>query len=176
VIALIAAETPEQRLTILQAHTNDILDDCEAALTTLQHEWSRQCRAAINALRAGFDAPVQSHAGNIIDSIVLKLLGKSGRDEAKKRAEEDFHEQPLQLAAENLTIRPLFRAFTAWWPSSGATPPDHFARHATAHAVGHVGVFDPLAALIAVMLATSLTVQYSDEDSPEDGSDSAASS
>ena len=75
---------------------------------------------------------------------------------------DNLDELPLQLAAENLTLRPLFRAFTAWWPESGESPPDFFARHATAHAVGHVGVFSPISALTAVMLATSLTVQYSD--------------
>jgi hypothetical protein len=165
VVALVSAGSREERHAILIERTDEILDDCNAALTHHDNEWARQCRNAIGALRAGFDAPAQSHASNIIDSIVLALHGKNGRDEAKKRAEADFDDLPMQLAAENLTLRPLFRAFTAWWPTSGDTPPDYFARHATSHAVGHVGVFAPLSALIAVMLATSLTVQYSPDES-----------
>jgi hypothetical protein len=165
VLALVDASSREERLAILIERTSEVLDDCEAALAAYDSEWASQCTNAIAALRAGFDAPAQSHASNIIDSIVLALHGTQGRDEAKKRAEAEFDDLPLQLAAENLTLRPLFRAFTAWWATSGDMPPDHFARHATSHAVGHVGVFAPLSALVAVMLATSLTVQYSPDDS-----------
>jgi hypothetical protein len=165
VVALVSASSREERHAILIKRRKEILDDCDAALAACDNEWASQCTNAIAALRAGFDAPAQSHASNIIDSIVLALHGTQGRDEAKKRAEAEFDDLPLQLAAENLTLRPLFRAFTAWWPTSGDMPPDHFARHATSHAVGHVGVFAPLSALVAVMLATSLTVQYSPDDS-----------
>jgi hypothetical protein len=107
------------------------------------------------------DGPAQSHASNVIDSVVLALHGKNGRDNAKAPAQAVFDDLPLQLAAENLTLRPLFCAFTTWWPSSGVTPPEHFARHPTAHAAGHAGVFFPRPAPAAVMLATSLTVQHS---------------
>lgn len=163
VVAIVGASSREERHSILVERTTEILDDCEGALAGYDNEWATQCKNAIGALRAGFDPPAQSHASNIIDSIVLALLGN--REDAKKRAAEtEFDDLPLQLAAENLALRPLFRAFTAWWPTSGDTPPDHFARHATSHAVGHVGVFAPLSALVAVMLATSLTVQYSPDD------------
>lgn len=164
VTELIEAKCAEDRHAVLAQRRNEILDDCEDALASLTNEWAAQCRAAIAAMRVALDGPAQSHASNIIDSVVLALHGKNGRDNAKARAQEDFDDLPLQLAAENLTLRPLFRAFTTWFPSSGVTPPEHFARHPTAHAVGHAGVFAPRSALIAVMLATSLTVQYSPTD------------
>jgi hypothetical protein len=72
------------------------------------------------------------------------------------------------LTAQDIAAQPLFRAFTAWYPSLGIAPPDYFARHATSHAVGHAGVFTPTAALVAVMLATSLTVQYAAGDRRDD--------
>lgn len=144
-----------------------MLDDCEALLAEYEHECAAQCLQAIRALRAGFGPPAQSHAANIIDSIVLRLLGQNGRAEASQRAQEDFDEFPLQLAAENLTLRPLFRAFTKWWPSSKVPPPTFFARHPTAHAVGYTNVFADTSALVAVMLATSLTVQFSGGLDPE---------
>lgn len=160
VVLLVEAESPDARIGILTERRGDILDDCVKAVESINHEWAIQCRSAVAALRAGLDGPAQSHASNIIDSIVLSLHGNNGRDRAKKRAQEQFDDVPLQLAAENLTLRPLFRAFTTWYPNTGINLPDYFARHATSHAVGHAGVFAPTSALVAVMLATSLTAQY----------------
>jgi hypothetical protein len=161
--ALLAANDAKERAAIMDDRFADILDDCEAALSGSEHEWARQCLAAVSAMRAGHEGPAQSHGANIIDSIILRLMGRNGPEDALRRAEEGLDDLPLQLVAESLTLRPLFRAFTSWWPTSGTAPPEHFARHATAHAVGHEGLFDRLNALVAVMLATSLTIQFSDE-------------
>lgn len=163
VMELLDVASAGERLAILQARREEILEDCDAALAVVPHEWSRQCREATMALRMDLHGPAQSHAANIIDSLVLSLLGKDGRRLACEDAEQHLDDVPLQLAAENLSLRPLLRAFTHWWPSSGIEPPDHFARHATAHGVGHPAVFRPTTALVAVMLAVSLTVQYSPE-------------
>ena len=160
VVALLDATDPDARRQILVDRQDDILQDCLDALESINHEWAVECTEAVKALGAGFPSPAQSHASNIIDSIVLGLHGRHGRQHAQDQATGAFREMPLQLAAENLSLRPLFLAFARWFPDSGDPPPDHFARHATAHAVGHPGVFDPASALIAVMLATSLTVQY----------------
>jgi hypothetical protein len=175
VILLIEADGPAARVGILADRRDDILDDCEEALAPIAHEWAVQCRSALAAMRANLDGPAQSHASNIIDSIVLGLHGKNGREHAKFRAQEEFDRLPLQLAAENLSLRPLFRAFTTWFPNTGIDPPDYFSRHATSHAVGHPGVFAPVSALVAVMLATSLTVQYA-PDEPSIGLDDSDSS
>jgi len=176
VLELIEADGPSARIGILTDRRDDILDDCEEALVQIEHEWAVQCRSAVAAMRVDLDGPAQSHASNIIDSIVLGLHGKNGREHAKTHAREDFDELPLQLAAENLSLRPLFRAFTTWFPNTGIPPPDYFARHATSHAVGHAGVFVPVSALVAVMLATSLTVQYAPVEPSTDGADSDSSS
>ncbi len=175
VILLIEADGPAARVGILADRRDDILDDCEGALATIAHEWAVQFRSAIAAMRANLDGPAQSHASNIIYSIVLGLHGKNGREHAKTRAQEEFDGLPLQPAAENLSLRPLFRAFTTWFPNTGIDPPGYFARHATSHAVGHPGVFAPVSALVAVMLATSLTVQYA-PDEPSIGLDDSESS
>jgi hypothetical protein len=174
VVLLIEADSPVARVDILTDHRDDILDDCEKALESIENEWAVQCRSAVAAMRAGFDGPAQSHASNIIDSIVLGLHGKNGREHTKKRAQEQLDDIPLQLAAENLSLRPLFRAFTTWFPNTGINPPDHFARHATSHAVGHAGVFAPISALVAMMLATSLTAQYAPDDPSTSATDPTA--
>ena len=160
VIALIEAGDPIERRRILSERRDDILDDCEAALASTSHEWSVECRSAIDALRQGHFGPAQSHASNILDSIVQTFVNEKPRDLAVNLARCDFREIPLRHTAPYLTLRPLDRAFVQWWPSSGSPPPDHFARHPTAHAVGHAGVFDPHHALVAVMLAVSLTLQF----------------
>lgn len=159
VLLLIEADGPDARVGILTEHRDDILDDCENALDAVESEWAVQCRSAVAAMRGGHDRPAQSHASNIIDSI-LRGLDEKGRQHARRGGELDLDELPLQLAAENLTIRPLFRALTPWYPNSGIRPPDYFSRHTTSHAAGHPGVFTSTAALLAVMLATSLVVQY----------------
>ena len=89
-----------------------------------------------------------------------KAIARSFAHSVDLAAVADAH-QKIQLAAENLSLRPLFLAFVKWSPDSGEPLPERFARHVTAHAVGHAGVFNSSSALVAVMLATSLTVQYS---------------
>ena len=164
VTLLIEAGTPEDRADLLDTHHKDILDDCREVLTEVPHQWAQECDAAIRALDVGLDGPAQSHAANIIDSIVLCTLGpKDGRQRAKKKAVEEFEELALRVVGENLVLRPLYRALTTWYPGTGTPPPDHFARHATAHAVGNPGLFQRRHALVAVMLAVSLTVQFWDD-------------
>ena len=160
VTALIEVDGPEARLKIISERRDDILDDCEARLDAIAHEWAEQCSEAVRALRLGLIGPAQSHAANIVDSIVLSRLGKRGRAAATRRASEELGEQILQRAAEYLTLLPIKRAQTHWWPHAGAAPPNYFSRHATAHAVGNRGVFTPQSATIAVMFATSLAVQF----------------
>ena len=166
VVSLIEADGPNERCQILNNRKEDILDDCEGALGPISHEWAIQTRSAITALRHGFHGPAQSHASNIVDSIVLAVLG---RVDALDRAQEDLDHQFLHLVAEHLTLRPLFRAFTTWYPGTGTSPPSYFARHTTSHAVGLAGIFDPLYALIGIMLATSLTIQFRPNDQEPPG-------
>ena len=160
VAALIAADSPQARHRILRERRDDILDDCEHALATSKHEWALQCRSAIAAFRHGLFGPAQSHASNIVDSIVQTFSGARPRTLAVRNARRDFAEISFQQMAHYLTVRPLDRAFMQWSPNSGDPIPTHFARHPTAHAVGHATLFGSLNALVAVMLATSLTVQF----------------
>jgi len=169
VMGLVNASSPEERLQLLLAHREEVLDDCLAAVSAIPHHWARECEAAVGAMRAQLDGPAQSHAANIVDSIVLWVLGKKGRDIAKSKAQEDFDDLGLRVAGEALVLRPLYLALTTWWPETKTPPPGHFARHATAHAVGYPGLFAESHVLVAVMLAVSLTVQYWDEPSAAAG-------
>ncbi|MEY2422816.1 MAG: hypothetical protein QOI95_2883 [Acidimicrobiaceae bacterium] len=146
---LVAAQDGDERLQIL-GRLHEVLDDCRDVLSDIKCEWADQCRQAIDALALELDGPAQSHAGNIIDSIVLQLFGPRAREAAAQDAQANFAELPFDVASESLTLRPLYRAFAQWYPDRGVAPPDHFARHATAHAVGYRGLFGRAHALVAV--------------------------
>lgn len=161
VVALLDAPDSEARLATLTRHQADVLGDCTSALASVDDEWATQCQDAVGALRAGYHGPAQSHASNICDSIVREQYGSRGGSKyVKKMARSEIYDSPVQLFAETLSLMPSVLAFASWFPASGEPPPEHFSRHATSHAVGRSGVVTPHHALVAVMLATSLTVQY----------------
>jgi len=73
----------------------------------------------------------------------------------------DYEDLPVRVFVEAVTLRPLYLAFSEWW--KGDPIPPHFGRHVTFHAVGEPGVFARSHALVAVMRATSLTLQFWDD-------------
>lgn len=159
---LIEAKGSEEDLRfVLHSHATEITDDCWDALNGTSNELTNQCRLAINTFRGEFETAAQSHAANIIDSIVIGLYGKKeGRTIAKNEAQKDYNDLPLRYISDNLTLRPLISALESWYPDPGTPIPDRFNRHATAHAVGRQGIFSRDNALVAIMLATSLTVNF----------------
>lgn len=159
---LIASSTDEARIRILEDHDTQIMEDCKAKLSEIDHEWAQQCLNAVDAYSHGLEEPAQSHASDIIDSVVLAIFGRKGREHVKRAAQKKFNELDGQEVVENLVLRPLVRCYAAWYPGSEKPLPGHFSRHATAHAVGHRDVFSRDKALIAVMVATSLTMQFWD--------------
>lgn len=172
VVLLLSADSASDRELILLEHFDSVLDDCEDALVDIDHKWAELCHNAIQAARGAFLGPAQSHASNIIDSVILAILGDRGREVARRRAAQDYHELPLRVACENLVLRPLFRGLTSFRVGRGDPVPIDYSRHATAHAIGHPGVLSRRNALVAIMLATSLIVQY--WDAPNALSDNAA--
>ena len=88
----------------------------------------------------------------------------SGQIEAINRARQDLDDEwTFTVLIHHLVLRPLDRAYEIWYPNSGHPIPKNFNRHVTAHGVGHPNVFNQYNALIAVMLATSLTRQLCHE-------------
>lgn len=183
---LIDAPDPVARKGILAKHSDDILEDCKSALQDCESaladcqsaphdrywsqaamcgEWSEHCLDAIRTFARGLYGPAQSHAANIIDSIVLHLAtllgGNRKRAHITTRAQEDINNQSLHTVSHYLTLKPLIRAYVSWFPDAGIPPPGHFARHTTAHALGYPDVTNKDHALLAIMLATSLTRQFS---------------
>ena len=179
---LIEAPDADSRREILLSHCDEILEDCVTVLDDIKPllndcvstlppmclEWAKESGEAARALQTGLVGPAQSHATNVTDSIVPYmswfLADKPTRGHTIKRANEDVTDvASLTLLMNHLALRPLARAYRRWRPGSGQPPPDQFARHVTAHGVGHPNVFNEYNALIAVMLAVSLTRQLCHE-------------
>lgn len=53
--AIVEADGPEARISILTDRRDDILDDCEKALAPVAHEWAVECLNAIAAMRANLE-------------------------------------------------------------------------------------------------------------------------
>jgi hypothetical protein len=163
---LLAAPDSAGRLATLLTQQVEILHDCVALMTNRKDRCSAEVVRAANAALNGDYHLAQSHASNIIDSIVLRIFPTEQRKQAVKRAKAPLDQEvPFLEYAQHLTLIPLAAAYTTWYPAQPL--PERFNRHATAHAVGHQDVFTELFCLIAVMLATSLTRQFEPQDEPE---------
>lgn len=179
---LTEAPNADSRREILLSHRDEILEDCVAVLDDIRAllndcvstlppmclEWAKESGEATRALQTGLVGPAQSHAANVIDSIIPHmswfLADKPKRDHTIKRANEDVDEvDSLALLMNHLALRPLVRAYQRWYPGTDQPPPDQFARHVTVHGVGNPNVFNEYNALLAVMLAVSLTRQLCHE-------------
>ena len=179
ILMLIDAPDAPARKQILVEYREDILDDCRSVLedcrsaldgnstdrADMGSELADQCLEAINAFSTGLYGPAQSHAANIIDSILGRLnhMIGSSRESLLENARQDLntHSILVPTLGHYLTLRPLNLTYVRWHPDSNQPPPAHFARHATVHALGHPGLTNQHHALVALMLATSLTRQFS---------------
>jgi hypothetical protein len=157
---LLACPSAEARMNFLDERRDVVLDDCTEVLDGITDPWATAARQAIDAMRGGYSAPAQSHAANLIDSIVLAIAGD--RAKVMKHAHADVMRMPFLQAGQALVLRPLARALTRWYVTDATPPPDFFARHVVCHGVGRDGVFSERNALIGVMLATSLVVEFVD--------------
>lgn len=53
----------------------------------MDHEPAKQCKSAVGALRGGFVGPAQSHAANVIESVIFYILGKKRQQIVKRQSE-----------------------------------------------------------------------------------------
>ena len=179
---LVEAPDAYTRRQLLVAHRDEVLDDCitvleectpllkdsTSDLPTMCLEWVKESNEAARVLKAGFSGPAQSHASNVIEGIIPYMSrftsGRRSRKETFRRAKQKFDDETsIVLLMHVLALHPLDRAYKNWKADKKQPPPDHFARHPTVHGVGHPNVFNEDNALIAVMLATSLTRQLCHE-------------
>lgn len=165
---LLSAADNAARIEILRLRLYDVLDDCEVALSSDDRDAPVRCREAIHALRDDHVSASQSLASNLVDSLIGRLHGgnQKAKTKARKADAVDIVELGWDALSDNLAIRPVKKAMTEWHANSKSALPTAFSRHATTHAADRPGVFSLDRALVAVMLATSLILQYDFEPSP----------
>jgi len=165
---LVEAPPGADRRVLLLDRRDQLLAGCADVLKRRPGRWSGPALEAVEAAAAGHGAAAQSHAANILDSVVLVEYAdelnpdnnRKARERAKLMSEADLDEREKLLLgfACELTSLPFKHALAQWFP--GNDPPNTFNRHATAHCVGESKVYSETHCLIAVMLATSLACQY----------------
>jgi hypothetical protein len=156
--ALIAEPDSTARFASLGHYRGEIIVDCEHALASIDNEWGNLCRDAIIALKSAAPAAAQALGANIMDSVVRRAL--RGTSAAKTTAAMPIEDVIIREIGRALTLKPLIKSLAQWHPDSGHPLPANFSRHVTTHAAGEAGAYSPTFALVAVMLATSLTCQY----------------
>ncbi len=150
-------------IVLLEGKAQDrkkILNHCLVTLSQIEHETASQGRIAITTFENGTYQAAQSHAAGIATSLLDHLYGKEKNQAVDESVGTDIMGLPISLMRQSLVLRPLVNALTPWYPKGGDPVPDGFSRHATAHAIGRIGVFTEEKALIAIMLAVSLIYHF----------------
>ncbi len=168
-IALVydCADEPAQ-VALLMEEQERILSYCRGALAQLDFVAAAETRASIEALVDGHFGPAQSHAANIIDSVLLgvgaPLKPAEARRQVLARAElTSDPTEPARAYVDSIVLRPLANAYIRWFPGGDEPAPPRFARHVTAHGAHIEDVFRSEHALVAVLLACSLCIHYRNE-------------
>lgn len=154
----------KDRPSVLMAHRNDILDDCDAALGEIDkgpcQEHARLLLQAVAALRANVAGPAQAMAANVIDTAIRATMSPwQGYKQwlHLQPDDTDFTIGQLRHVATMAPVRPALDNFR-----EGDPIPAAFNRHATSHAAGAVQ-YTELNALVGVLLAVSMTREFHEQ-------------
>ena len=155
----------DDRIEIIEARVDEILEDCAKVLEFEPHEniagQHPLVVEAVEAFQAGFVGSAQALAVTVCDTYLKRFFEKNYSAMIEKATLDDDSKNHNALILFNYlypmaTIVPFL---TPFFPDEDATPPSMLSRHVTIHfaSVEHV---HRLNATVAVMLATSLTVTY----------------
>lgn len=131
---LVKSSAGADRRRLLLDNRDDLLTGCVDLLKRRPGRWSDLAREAVDTALAGHDAAAQSHAANVVDSLVLVEYAddvdphsnRKARERAKLMSEADLDEREklfLEFARE-LTSLPFKHALARWFP--GDDPPSTF--------------------------------------------------
>ena len=167
---LLDAKNRAERIGILLAHRTEVAEDCRVALREASHaEVADQVALgmqALDAFNAGLDAPAQSLAVVVTDTVVRKTFSDKPSD-LHKNALVDLDDVPYQKLRLLTAMAPVSRFYTRWFPTDPTPPPAHLSRHVSVHVADGVHYTEENA-ILAVMLMASLLRQLSDFHGEED--------
>ncbi|WP_103530548.1 hypothetical protein [Streptomyces sp. SM11] len=157
--ALLDAPDAATRRDIIGERWQEIVGDCEAVASTVDHPDLLEARDfaidCVAALRAGHAKPAQALAANLLDSLMsahFKDDLKGKLTSHKKTPKFDLNGYGMRIA---FTFAPVWRAHATFKASDRDTIPSFFVRHASVHGVSRVQ-YSRINAIYALMLATSV--------------------
>jgi len=178
VAAVLAAANREDRVAILVSRQDEVLEDCDEALTDGLHWCVKDqvplVREAIATYRAGHVAAAQALTVVACDTLIGANLAYTHASARKVAAKGDLKLAMLaDLLRMELALAPVVKLLTDWSLASGNPEPTELSRHVTVHhaTTAHLRADN---ALIAIMLATGLICALDElqgvRGSPVDGS------
>jgi len=134
---LLAAQDRNTRVSILIAHSGEIIEDCRAALSEVTHHTlSSQQPLAVKALAAfesGHYEAAQALAVVITETAVTQFFAGKKYDAIKKQVDFDPKRVYITKVRVQAALAPIGAFFTTWYPSSGAPAPVALSRHVSVH-------------------------------------------
>lgn len=162
VTELMNAPDTEVRMKIVDQRSDDIAEDCLAALPELAHEEIRDgavlARKAVESFIAGHHEAAQALAVVVCDSYLKKYL-KTGYAKMRTQLELSSDEEGLWTLLR--FSMPLATAvpFLVDWKSHDDPVPLTFSRHVTIHGAS-TAQLNRLHATLAIMLAVTMTCAW----------------
>lgn len=143
-------------ISSIATHRDWIIEHCDELLSRHPSDATVAASHILDALRADCWPAAQSHAANLIDSLILPSYPKRSDIviEANRPLTED---EELRAYMRQFALLPMVRAYRPW--HAGDAPLDGFSRHATAHAVHQTWAVTPDNALVAATVAVSLALE-----------------
>ena len=159
--ALLAAKSDSDRDRILLENVDDLLDDCEQALVSIeQSELDFFVSMAIETLATARDRrlkPVQAASATLVESVCRQFWGLDG-PAIRNQESLDVYDLPISQFFWGLCMVALAAVFTRFYPATGEPIPTRYNRHATVHVVGPDQYTD-VNSLCALLSAVSLLCQ-----------------
>ena len=154
------AASRNDRVKVLLAHQNEILDDCDQALAVDLHSHVigqvPLIRQAVASYRSGHVAASQALSVVVCDTLIRANVASKHTTAKTTAAGADLK---LAIMADilrmELALAPVVKLLTEWSPESGKPEPKELSRHVSIHHATDARLREDNA-LIALMLATSL--------------------
>lgn len=157
---LLAADSLDARLALLEERSGLILEDCRTVLSGCASEqmagYVAKVGEAAAAHEAGFPSAAQALISSIVESLVWDYFGHEKKRFLPNKWNKTTPGAYDEMGAhEFLAFAPIWQAFQQYELSKGDPLPATFSRHATAHTVSEAQ-YKPVNALQGLMLVTGL--------------------
>ena len=158
---LVSFKRRNERVAHLLANEQRVVESCLDAVSLVEGPSKDCCIEAARAYEQGFLRASQALSSSIVESHLISLVQANENlkksDVAGDKAKRDIGSLLYEDVLATMTTLPLVKAYTQFYPERGDPAPVDFSRHATAHRIDVAGVVASDTAIIALMLACSMS-------------------